>query len=280
MRLVAIAVLAVLLPLAFAGSATTQEKAAVKVSEWNFKPNPEGITVAQLCQLVHESTGKLIIYNPMDPAIRAKKVHLSGPVRLPAKKIFDWFRSLLAYQKLVVVPTGPREANQYAILNMTDPAVAHHPVYVPAEEVHQWEDRDGAYISTLFTLKHAKDTTRMRTALANLVSRPTGRIQDVPGSRSFVVADFGPVVAAIGKLVAAMDKPAPKPVVRSTMRGRVATGAARSLSGRAVAVPSTASTLARYEQMLASSETETAVQYFLLKINALKAGQVRKKGSK
>jgi hypothetical protein len=95
-----------------------------------------------------------------------------------------------------------------------------------------WSDRDGAYIVTALSVKHLQDTTRARNALANLISRPVGRINDVPGTRSFVVGDFAPVVYAMHRLLRSMDKPGVIPALPMPSRARVSRSRPWIPSGR------------------------------------------------
>jgi general secretion pathway protein D len=172
---------------------------------WEIAPDPEGVPIEKLFALIHENTGISIVYNPADPQVKNKRIFFTGRHRVPRDRIFDWLQAILSYQKLVLVPLGPKNYLQWAVLGVNDPAIANHPVWVPEEELHLWADRDGVYIVTTLRVNKLTDTTRARNALANLITRPVGRINDVPGTQAFVVGDFAPVVYSMARLVRAMD---------------------------------------------------------------------------
>jgi general secretion pathway protein D len=199
------AALAVLLVTTGLAPAQEPPAAAPEDDTWEFRPNADGVELEELFNIIHGVTGVSIVYNKNDPALKSKRVTFTGSYRVPRSRIFDWLQAVLSYQKLILVPIGPRGHQQWALLNLSDPAIANHPVYVPEKELDKWADRDGVFIVTTFTVKKLRDTTRARNALANLVTRPTGRIQDVPGTQSFVVGDFAPVVCSMARLVRAMD---------------------------------------------------------------------------
>jgi hypothetical protein len=259
MRTLGLVVLVVLCPLVLSGSALPKETDDV----WTFSGSADGIPLENLIKIVHDATGAAIIYSPHDPALKVGKIQLSGPVSIPRTRVFDWFRAVLGYYKLVLVPIGPGVKQTWALMNANDPAIAKHPTHVTQEDLPNWSDRDGVYIVCALKVRHMKDTTRARNALACLSSRPTGRVNDVPGTQTFVVGDFAPVVCAMARLLEKMDvevveeeKPAPP-------------------APRAIDV-TTEQKIKYYEQMLIGSRTEVAAEYFLEKIEALQARKGRK----
>jgi general secretion pathway protein D len=199
---------AVLAMLVFsAGIVSAQEPTAPAPEDdiWEYSPPADGVELEALFKIIHDNTGVSIVYNKNDPALKSKRVTFTGNYQVPRSRIFDWLQAVLSYQKLVLVPIGPTNYKQWALLNLSDPAIANHPVYVPEAELQEWADRDGVFIVTTFTVNKLRDTTRARNALANLVTRPIGRIQDVPGTQSFVVGDYAPVVCSMARLIKAMD---------------------------------------------------------------------------
>jgi type II secretory pathway component GspD/PulD (secretin) len=252
------AVLALVFVLGVSG-VPAQEQAELNV--WVLPAAAEGYSLSDLIQKVGDVTGETIVFNPQDPQVRSRKVYFTGEQRIARERVFDWFRSMLTYHKLVVVPLGPQGRPQWAILNMNDPSIALHPVYVPEEELEPWSDRDGAYIVTVLSVKHLQDTTRARNALANLISRPVGRINDVPGTRSFVVGDFAPVVYAMHRLLRSMDKPGVIPALPMPSRGT---------RQPQPTVDPVRKEITRLETLLANSETEVAAEYFIERLEELR----------
>jgi hypothetical protein len=136
-------------------------------------------------------------------------------------------------------------------VDINSPFVTQHPVVVPAENLPEWERRDGAYIMTTIPVKHLRETSRARNALAQLSTRMVGRINDSPFSNSFVVSDFAPVVCSMAKLLATMDADAAKARIDIPI--------------------SQDPEIKSYEQKLAQCNTETAARYFVERIQALTA---------
>ncbi|MHC4862114.1 MAG: hypothetical protein ACYTDY_18695, partial [Planctomycetota bacterium] len=184
-------------------------------------------------------------------------------VNVPKSKVFAWCRSVLFFHRTVLIPTGPREGNLWSVLDVNAPQVQSHPEYVPAAELGAWKDRDGAYIVTVISLTHLADTARARNALAQLTTRQVGRVNDVPATRSFVVADFAPVAHAMWVMLQKMDEEAAKAPPPPK----------KKLPPQPPASPEVAMKveLQRYEKMLEGSRTETAARYFLSLIEELRA---------
>jgi general secretion pathway protein D len=94
-------------------------------------------------------------------------------------------------------------------MDQADPNLKSRPVYIEEDEIDAYADRDGLYVVTTLTLHNISDTTRVRNALSPLSTATAGigRIQDIAGSRSLIVGDFAPVVAAMKKLLGYIDRP-------------------------------------------------------------------------
>jgi hypothetical protein len=61
----------------------------------------EGYSLSDLIQKVGDVTGETIVFNPQDPQVRSRKVYFTGEQRIARERVFDWFRSMLTYHKLV-----------------------------------------------------------------------------------------------------------------------------------------------------------------------------------
>jgi len=169
-------------------------------------PKEGGWEIEQLFRTIAEYTGESIVYDPQAPQIARKKIEFVGTQTVPKKDLFAWFQSLLSFQRLILVPVGPKDYEQWMALDLNASQITNRPIFVPEDEIEAWADRDGVYIVSTITVKNMGDTSRARNALAQLSTRQIGRINDVPGNMSFVVADFAPVVASMYRLLRAMDK--------------------------------------------------------------------------
>jgi hypothetical protein len=254
--------LALLAAVLIAAPAASQDSTAMKDAEvlkFQFTPAPGGDEIEVYLDILARETPATIISDPASPQLRGRKIELIGPVTLAKKDVFDWARSVLTFQRLILVPTGPRQANTWMVLDMNAPQITNHPEFVPQDELGEWTDRDGAYIVSTLTMTHLTDTSRARNALAQLSTRQVGRINDVPQTNSFIVADFAPVVVAMWKLLGKMDEEA----------GKIPPEEREKLDPRQPAEkpePTLEREVEKYEQRLMGAQTSQAAQYFLQKI--------------
>jgi len=181
--------------------AVEDEKELIQIT-----PKEGGWEIEELFRTIAEYTGESIVYDPQAPQIARKKIEFVGTQTVPKDQLFAWFQSLLSFQRLILVPVGPEGHEQWMALDLNASQITNRPIFVEEDEIENWSDRDGVYIVTTITVKNMGDTSRARNALAQLSTRQIGRINDVPGNRSFVVADFAPVVASMYRLLKAMDK--------------------------------------------------------------------------
>ncbi|MHC4473694.1 MAG: secretin N-terminal domain-containing protein, partial [Planctomycetota bacterium] len=167
-------------------------------------PKDGGWVITELFATISQYTGESIVFDPVNPAMK-KKIQFEGVQTVPREKLFEWFQSLLSFHRLILVPVGPDEHEQWMALDVNAPQIQSRPIFLAEDEILDWGDRDGVYVVTTITVKNLTDTSRARNALAQLTTRQIGRINDVPGNLAFVVADFAPVVASMYKLLRAMD---------------------------------------------------------------------------
>ncbi len=242
-----------------AAPAASQEATTAKDGKYTFTPNPSGDELTDFLNIITKETSNTILLDPSSPQIRGRKIHLQGPVTIDRKDIFNWVRSVLTFQRIVLVRSGPREASTWMVLDINAAQVTARPEYVPAEELAEWEDKDGVYIVTTITLKHLSDTSRARNAVAQLSTRQIGRINDIPETRSFVVGDFAPVVVAAWKLLMSMDEEAAK--IPAEERAK-----SDSRRKKPASKNTTEQQIEKYEMRLMGCQTPHAAQYFLSKI--------------
>ena len=235
--------------------------------KWTFTPAPGGTEIVKIIDMLEKETGVNVLLDPAAPQIRGRKIEIKGTMTIPRSKIFSWVRSILSFQRLILAPVGPREGNTWQLCDLNAPQVTNHPEWVPADELADWADKDGAYIVSVITLKHLEDTSRARNALAQLSTRQIGRINDIPQTRSFVIGDFAPVVVAAWRMLTLMDDEAAK----MTPEDRKRLDAIRRPTPKAQDTRSeTEKKIDSYERLLASSNTSHAAQYFLTRILELK----------
>jgi type II secretion system protein D len=191
-----------------------QDKPAVENKDGvlTITPNPQGWGVLELFSSIHRVTGRSILYDEgTNPKIKTAKVQFVGTHIVRERDLFSWLQAVLSFNNLVLVPVGPTSPDgkqQWFCLDQNNAAVKTKPVYIDEKDIYEFEDRDGLYVVTSLQLRYISDTARVRQALTALTSTAAGggRIQDVPGSRSIIVGDFAPVVAAMKRLVEYIDK--------------------------------------------------------------------------
>ena len=266
-------VLAAVLVAAPAASQDTVTDKKADDGKFHFTPRDGGAHIEEFLQFIVDNTDATLIYDPASPQLRGRKIEMKGPVTLPKKDVFDWVRSVLSFQRLILVPTGPRQANSWMVLDMNAPQITNHPEFVPANELAAWADKDGAYIVTTITMKHLTDTARARNALAQLSTRQIGRINDVPQTRSFIIGDFAPAVVSMWKLLMKMDEEAGKipPAEREKLDPRRRAAKPKSTLAQQVE---------KYEQRLMGCQTMQASQYFLSRIRELSTELEKEKATK
>ena len=279
MKLVKPLLFVALAAMLIATPAASQDSITVKKEEdgkFQFTPNPKGDEIKAFIDIIVNETSASVVFDPASPQVRGRKIEIKGPVTIERKSVFDWVRSVLSFQRLILVPTGPRQANTWMLVDLNAPQITNHPEYVPEDELEAWADKDGAYIVSTITMKHLGDTSRARNAVAQLSTRQIGRINDIPQTRSFIVGDFAPVVVSMWKLLKSMDEEAGKlsPEERAKLDPRRRTP-------KPAKQPSTIEQLIeKYEQRLMGCQTPHAAQYFLSKILELNTKLEKEKADK
>ncbi|MHC4941338.1 MAG: secretin N-terminal domain-containing protein, partial [Planctomycetota bacterium] len=112
------------------------------------------------------------------------------------------------FYELSLVPVGPKGYEVYLVVDSrsTNNFIKNKAVYVPVADVEKFADKDGMYVSTSVPLKHIRNTTVLRTALAAMVSPAgIGRVHEVAGAGQIIIMDFAPSVAAMVRVIRQMD---------------------------------------------------------------------------
>jgi hypothetical protein len=182
------------------------------------------------------------------PQIRGLEIQLNSVQELKHGEVLDWARTMLSYYRLMLVPAGRAEERLYHCVDVHSTAATARPIYVPESELDDWKHRDGAYITTTIFVKKIRDMSPLRSALAQLSTRQIGRVNEVPGSRAFVIGEFAPVAWNMLQLVRAAD-----------------------IEDSGIIRPGgVIGDLERYEELLATCHTETAAAYFRERIVELR----------
>jgi general secretion pathway protein D len=208
-------VLAGCLALAAASPALAQddgEDAPLREEDQIVQLNPRegGWEIQDLFRAISEMTGASILFEGQNAVIKSKKIEFIGTQPIPKARLFDWLQAVLSYHGLVLVPVGPESPTgqqQWFALDQANANLTSRPVYIAEGDILDYADRDGLYVVTSITLKNIKDTGRVRQALSQMSTKTAGlgRINDIQGSRSLIIGDFAPIVAAMKRLVDFID---------------------------------------------------------------------------
>jgi len=166
------------------------------------------LEIADFLDYISKSTGKPLLYDPNGQRIRGTSMGAGFSHKIPRKRVFDTFRAILAFYELVLVPIGPKGYEIYLVIDSrsTNNFVKNKAVYVDYNELDQYADQDGLYISCAIPVRYIDNLTTLRTALSTMVSPAgIGRVHEVVGSQSIIIMDFAPTVAAMAKLIKQMD---------------------------------------------------------------------------
>ena len=187
-------------------------------------PKDGGWKIDELFDAINKTTGISILYDSGNATFKQSKVEFVGMHVIPESELFAWLQAVLSYRKLVLVPVGPKSPDgkqQWFVMDQADPSMKSRPYFIEENEVFDFADRDGLYVTTTLRVRDTVDPTRARNALSPLSTATAGigRIQD--NGHFLIVSDFAPVVAAMKRLLdrinaetppsAAFHPPAPPP---------------------------------------------------------------------
>lgn len=202
------------------GEVREVERAAPTGEIVEIKFAPQGMSALELLSLVSEKTGAVLLYDDQsNQKLKTCRIQAVGTWRVPRSGLMDMCRAALSQQNMLAIPVGSAVGGEvWSVMDMNNPMVKTHPTWIPENAILGYADCDGLYVVTTFRVRDTVDTGRLRQALTSLVTQTAsiGRIQDVPGSRTIVVGDFAPVVAAMKRVVDEVNRTATYPLPPAT----------------------------------------------------------------
>ncbi len=178
--------------------------------------------------------GRPILYDPHNQRIRGQAISTGMRWAVPKGRELDLIRTILAFHEIVLIPSGPKGHEVLLAIDSrsTNNFVKNKAEFVPYERLSDYADKEGVFITTSIPVKHVNNLTTLRTALATMVSPAgIGRVHEVPGTRTLVVMDFAPSVAAMARVVRELDRD-PEPVTTETIQLRHAEAVALAVTLR------------------------------------------------
>ncbi len=168
------------------------------------------VGIEDFLRAIAQETNKPILWDPGNRQITTQKIQGALKLTGPKEQLFDMARALLTFYELIMIPVGPP---QFQALLVTDTKQATGTlrlkpefVEITDENVAMYERLDGQFITTTIRVENIRDLKDARNAVQRIVTAGNvGNVTEVPQARSFVVTDFAPNVAAIYRLIKAMD---------------------------------------------------------------------------
>jgi type II secretory pathway component GspD/PulD (secretin) len=172
----------------------------------------DGMALADVIQHASESTRTPFLLAPsLESEVADRRVRISIPITVALEDLLDFFKAVLLVHNVVVYPIGPSHSR----LHVATPFLSAGPAgglraaprVVPADELHEWKERTGDFISTTIPLQHI-DISRARQELGQLINkRMGGAVTNVSSTNALIVSDFAPTVRSIYEVLKQMDRP-------------------------------------------------------------------------
>lgn len=169
-----------------------------------------GTPIEAVLVAVVKSVGAPLVWDPKSRALQGKEI--AGDVVLAGthEEVIAALRSLLTFYELVLVPVGEGANLRILVLDSraTTAIVKMKPVWIEitAENVAEYEGQDGLFVATVIGAGNLRNLRDVRNSLNRIVTgQNIGNVTEVPEANAFVVTDFAPNVAAIWRMVRALD---------------------------------------------------------------------------
>ncbi|MFQ5843411.1 MAG: secretin N-terminal domain-containing protein [Planctomycetota bacterium] len=163
--------------------------------------------ITDLLDQIQKTTGRPILYDPTNARVKGE-IAAGFSHSVPRDRLFDTFRSILAFFELTLVKIGPEGYEIFLVLDSrsTNNLVRNRAIYVDEDRLEDYKDRDGVYIAVAVQLRYIENLVNLRQALARVMSPAAiGHVQEVPGSNSVILMDYAPTVYAARQLIRKMD---------------------------------------------------------------------------
>ena len=168
------------------------------------------LPIEQFLKAVGTKTGKPLVWDPMDKAIRGKEIVGALNLQATEENLFKVVRALLTFYELVMIPVGPEGYQVQLVMDArrTTSILKLKAEYIELEDydLKELSQADGLYVTTTIRVKNMTDLRNARAALTRVVTgQQIGNVTEVPDAQAFVVTDFAPNVVAIYRLLQSMD---------------------------------------------------------------------------
>lgn len=168
---------------------------------------PDGLSLDDAIQWAQEATKRP--FNYKDAEFKGKpKIMMAGKVKVPVKRIYEFWQSIFVTQGFAMVPMGPGEGDFIVVeFIQNSTLIKQRAVYVPVEDLSKYQTKAGEVIMTTIPLKHVK-VENVRNAVTQLMTNRASEIaQEVLSANALIVVGFAPTVYALYQILMAMDIP-------------------------------------------------------------------------
>ena len=184
----------------------------------------EGLTIRQFIKICQVNTGRNFTVDKQNTSVEGKLAEtlvLYGRKRIRRDEFYSFFQSMLKFHGLVCVEQGEGDLSIVLITvamqggNKANPLVSQNTMLIPLDEVSDYANQPGTFISTLYPLKHL-DAASVVTALGSILNADGKSITAMSNTRAVMISDYGPMVAASVRFLEHIDvePDTPKPMFR------------------------------------------------------------------
>lgn len=182
----------------------------------NFSDAPEGVSLRQFIKICQVNTARNFTIDASNQQAASeldrKKLLLYGSKRIRKTDFYSFFQTMMKINGFVCVQQGAGDLAVIVItpLNATTQSqVKANTLFVEMEDVNQFEDQPGVYITTVVPMRYAQAQnlgTNLRTALSG-AGAGAGQDSFMPlqQENALLIQGFGPFVAWAVRLVQILD---------------------------------------------------------------------------
>ena len=167
-------------------------------------PVPDnGLAYPDLFELVARETGYRIRYEQHNAVVKSKRVSIVGDVKVPKDDLLAWFQDLCFVDGQIVLPYGPPDRREFAVLDYANAHVTSTPIFIDEDDLPDLAGRTGIYVAAVLTLPEGVDAPLVRQALSQYSTKTAGlgRINDAADSSVLIVGDFAAIVATMRRVL-------------------------------------------------------------------------------
>lgn len=179
-----------------------------------LRGNLNDVTIEEMVRATAEYQKIRFLY---DATKVAGKVSIMAPTEgcfIPATAMFSVLQTFLKQgtNRYILSPFGedsPQSVKFYEIIPAAE-AITQTQNVKELSTIDDWKDQSADFVTLVVNLKYAESNS-VRGALQNLVSRPGGQVNPIPGINSLIIADYSYNIRRLALIIKLMDQPPRSP---------------------------------------------------------------------